>query len=133
MYNENHCTNKPENLKPIVLVKAGKSEQAQKAIMSHTGSMAGNYESIAVAMKQNGIIEVQSTKDLYNVMKFFSWMKPIKGKRVAIVTNAGGLGIMTTDELVAQGFKIANLSPKTIEKLKTVLLLPQASAIPSIF
>lgn len=127
LYNKHHQDSKDSDVKPIVLVKAGKTEQAQKAIMSHTGSMAGNYESIAVALKQNGIIEVQSTKDLYNVMKFFSWMKPIKGKRVAIVTNAGGLGIITTDELIKNGFEIAKLSPKTISNLRS--FLPSASSI----
>ncbi|HOU76163.1 MAG TPA: acetate--CoA ligase family protein [Candidatus Dojkabacteria bacterium] len=127
LYNQHLQNSDSSKVKPIVLVKAGKSEQAQKAITSHTGSMAGNYEGIAVSLKQNGIIEVQSSKDLYNVMKFFSWMKPVKGKRVAIVTNAGGLGIITTDELVKQGFEIAELTNKTISTLKS--FLPPASSI----
>lgn len=119
--------NNSKRKKPIVVLKPGKSRQSQMAIKSHTGSMAGDYEAISVALRQNGFILAENEREFYNIIKYFSWMESVKGKNVAIVTNAGGLGIMTTDKLVSEDFDLARMTEKTKTQLKKAL--PKASSI----
>ncbi len=116
-----------KNPKPFIVIKPGKSEQSKAAIQSHTGAMAGDYKSVSVAMRQAGIVEVDCDKELYNTLKLFSWSRNLPGKRVAIITNAGGLGIMATDEIVSHGLEIAKLDKDTVHRLEKVL--PAGSSV----
>ncbi len=103
--------------KPIIIVKSGTSEAGTKAISSHTGSLAGSDIAIATAFRQGGVIRAQTVEDLFDYAKAFSYQNPPHGDKVGIITNAGGPGIMATDELARTGLKLATLSEKTQQKL----------------
>jgi len=107
--------------KPIVVLSPGQSEQAQTAIKSHTGSLASSTITISTALKKNGITRVNTIAQLYSLMMGFNWITLPKGNKVAILTNAGGVGIIATDALVSSGLEIAQLSNETKNKLKQVL------------
>lgn len=109
------------NKKPLIVFKPGESEQAQKAISSHTGSMAGSTQTFRTAIAQNGIIESREVNEMFNLMMGFSWAKLPKGKRVAIITNAGGPGIIATDEIVNAGLEMAELSKESKDAMKKCL------------
>lgn len=102
-----------EREKPIVVIKPGKSLAAQKAISSHTGSLADNDAIVKTALRKHGITKVDDINEAYATLKAFSWSELPKGKRVAIVTNAGGPGIVSTDMAVAAGLELAEISQDT--------------------
>ncbi|MDR0463475.1 MAG: acetate--CoA ligase family protein [Pseudomonadales bacterium] len=113
--------------KPVVIFKSGKSEAAKSAIASHTGSMAGSQEIIAAAFAKAGVTEAYSTTDFFNYLQAFSFHKNMpQTNKVCIITNAGGVGIIATDEVVQNGLELAKLDKKTIAALKEVL--PQAAS-----
>lgn len=103
--------------KPIVIVKSGTSEAGTKAISSHTGSLAGSDIAVATAFRQGGIIRADTIEDLFDYAKGFSYQKPPRGNRVAIVTNAGGPGIMATDALSKTPLVLAELTDETKQTL----------------
>lgn len=107
--------------KPVIILNPGKTEQAQSAISSHTGSLTGSAKVREQALKQSGAILVNRMSEMYNLLMGFSWSKPILGNRVAVVTNAGGPGILATDHLVEKGLVIAELSDQTKLDLKSKL------------
>ncbi|MFH1667586.1 MAG: acetate--CoA ligase family protein [Candidatus Komeilibacteria bacterium] len=113
--------------KPIIALKAGKSEVSQQAILSHTGSLAGSLQTVETAFRQCGIIQANSIEDLFDYAKGFSLAPPLKNNRVAVITNAGGLGIITTDALTETVLQLAVLSTSTKSKLKEKL--PVASNV----
>ena len=113
--------NTHQNKKPVLLFKPGKSDEAKQAIASHTGSMAGSTETILAAYAQSNLIEVTTATELLSDFMTFSWSKEAKGKRIAIITNAGGPGIMATDKIIENGLELAVLSEDTKSKLKGVL------------
>lgn len=107
--------------KPIVLLKPGQSNEAKRAIASHTGALAGSVETFKTAVAQNGIFEAKTIRQQFNMLLGFSSSHLPKGNRVAIVTNAGGPGIIATDSLVQHGFKMAEISHVSEEKMRKVL------------
>ena len=107
--------------KPIVVVKSGKFSESAKAAASHTGSLSGEDGIYDAAFKRAGIVRVSEIEDLFNCAEVLGTQPLPKGPRLAIITNAGGPGVMTTDALIAQGGKLAKLSQKTIESLDAVL------------
>jgi len=107
--------------KPVVVLKAGRSDEGAKAVSSHTGSLAGSHAAYQAAFKQSGAIEVFSTTDLLNVSMALDWLKPSLGRRVAIVTNSGGPAALASDSLSANGLSLASISPDIQEKLKEKL------------
>ncbi len=113
--------------KPIFVVKAGVSKAGARAASSHTGSLAGSDVAYDVAFKQCGVIRATSMAALFDVANVYDDMSLPAGNRVAIVTNAGGPGILTTDACEMNGLEIAKLSPQTIEFLKKNL--PPAAAV----
>jgi acetyltransferase len=113
--------NTHQNKKPVLLFKPGRSDEAKQAIASHTGSMAGSTETIQAAYAQSNLIEVNTATELLSDFMTFSWSKEAKGKRIAIITNAGGPGIMATDKIIENGLELAVLSEDTKTKLKGVL------------
>lgn len=112
--------------KPVIVLKAGKTKEGSQAVSSHTGSMAGVAEVYSSAFKQSGIIEAFDLEDFFALAKGFSCSKLPRGKRVAIITNAGGPGILITDLLMGNGLELAKLSNKTKNILKEKL--PEAAA-----
>jgi acetyltransferase len=107
--------------KPIIVVKAGKFSESAKAAASHTGSLTGEDMIYDKAFKRAGMVRVEEIADLFNCAAVLG-MQPIpRGPNLAIITNAGGPGVMATDALIAQGGTLAKLSDKTMEALNNIL------------
>jgi acetyltransferase len=107
--------------KPIVTVKSGISAAGARAATSHTGSMAGREVAVDALLRQSGAIRVASIENLINVVAAFGRSPLPKGDRVAIVTNAGGPGIMVADSVESHGLQITDLSEETSERLRALL------------
>ena len=107
--------------KPIIVVKAGKFSESAKAAASHTGSLTGEDNVYDAAFKRAGIVRVNEIADLFNCAEVLGMQPLPKGPNLAIITNAGGPGVMATDALIAEGGKVAKLSDKTLEALDAVL------------
>ncbi|PHN02254.1 acetate--CoA ligase alpha subunit [Flavilitoribacter nigricans] len=107
--------------KPIIVLKSGKSEAGAKASMSHTGSLAGNDAVFEAAFRRAGIIRVETIAQLFNIAQALAMQPLPKGNRLAIVTNAGGPGVLATDYLTEKGGELAQLAPATMERLDAVL------------
>ncbi len=107
--------------KPIIVVKAGKYAESAKAAASHTGSVSGDDDIYDAAFKRAGIVRVEEINDLFNAAQVLGTQPLPKGSRLAIITNAGGAGVMATDALIARGGKLAKLSDKTMNVLNNVL------------
>jgi len=107
--------------KPMIILKPGESKQAQAAMSSHTGSLAGSSEVFKTAMRQAGITIAKDVNQMFNLMMGFSWAKVPEGKRVAIITNAGGPGIIATDEIIKSGLEMAQISEESTAAMKAIL------------
>jgi len=107
--------------KPIIVLKAGKSSEGAKAAMSHTGSLAGNDFVFDAAFKRAGVIRVNTIDELFNIAQSLAMQEKPAGNRLAIITNAGGPGVIATDTLIEKGGKIAQLSEDTINELNQCL------------
>jgi acetyltransferase len=107
--------------KPIIVVKAGKFSETAKAVEAHTGTQSGKDRAYGAAFKRIGIVRVEEIGDLFNCAEVLGIQPLPKGPNLAIITNAGGAGIMAADALIAGGGGLANLDPKTVEKLDKVL------------
>jgi len=107
--------------KPIIVVKAGKFSESAKAAVSHTGSLTGEDMIYDAAFKRAGMVRVVEIADLFNAAEVLGMQPLPQGPRLAIVTNAGGPGIMTTDALILRGGKLAPLSQQTLNALNGVL------------
>ena len=107
--------------KPIIVIKAGRSEAAAKAAASHTGSMAGSDAVFDAAMRRVGVLRVDTIEELFDLAFALAKQPVPKGPRLAILTNAGGPAVLATDATVFCGAEMANLSPETIEKLNQFL------------
>jgi len=112
--------------KPIVLYKSGKTQEGKRAISSHTGSLAGSQQAWKAAISCSGIIEADSIEDLFRLSLSLCQEKKPNGRKIAIITNAGGPGIITADSLIAHNISLSSLSSSTINKLKEGL--PPASS-----
>ena len=107
--------------KPILAIKSGRTAQGAKAASSHTGSLVGSDEVYDAVFAQSGVMRMGSAQEMFNLAIVFANQPLMKGNRVAIVTNAGGPGIMATDACVRSGLQMAELSPATIARLKEKL------------
>jgi acetyl coenzyme A synthetase (ADP forming)-like protein len=104
--------------KPIVMVKSGRTEKGGSAASSHTGSIAGSYDAYKAAFRKAGIIEAESNRELLDFGRAFDYQPLPEGDNVAIVTNAGGPGVVTTDEISEHGLELAELSMDTKRTLR---------------
>jgi acetyltransferase len=107
--------------KPIIVVKAGKFSESAQAAASHTGSLTGEDMIYDKAFKRAGIVRVDEIADLFNCAEVLGTQPLPRGPNLAIVTNAGGPGVMATDAVISRGGKIAHLSPQTMETLNNAL------------
>ena len=112
--------------KPVLAVKAGRTDSGQKAASSHTGALANPEHIVNGFLKQAGVIRCETIEEMFDLARALSLQHLPKGQHVAIVTNAGGPGILASDALEAAGLQLANFSSQTIEKLKK--LLPEEAA-----
>ena len=107
--------------KPMLAVKSGRSAEGARAAASHTGSLVGSDNAYDAIFYQSGILRVEGVDELFNCAVAFAKQPIPKGNRLAIVTNAGGPGIMATDAAIRHNLKIATLSEETKQKLKQEL------------
>lgn len=107
--------------KPVVIVKSGRSSFGQRAAMSHTGSMAGADNVFDAAIRQCGAIRANTLKEMFEICKGFSLMPDMRGRKVAVVTNSGGPGVMSTDKAEEVGLDIPVSSDALKEELATFL------------
>ena len=107
--------------KPVVAIKSGRTAEGAKAASSHTGALAGSYEVFKTAARQSGITVADSLKELFDICTGFSLLKIPETNKVAIVTNAGGPGVLAADACAEYGLELVRFSDSTIRKLKDEL------------
>ncbi|MCX6639724.1 MAG: acetate--CoA ligase family protein [bacterium] len=107
--------------KPIIAVKSGRTMAGARAASSHTGALAGLDVGTHALFEQCGVLRVNTVDRLFDLGQAFSRQPIPKGKRVAILTNAGGPGIMATDAVVSVGLQMAQFSDKTLSRLREFL------------
>ncbi len=112
--------------KPIVALKSGITQAGSRAVSSHTGSLAGSEQAYQAAFTQAGVIRADSLEDLFDFAIGFGYLTHLKGDRIAILTNAGGPGILATDALERAGLKLARFDPERIRSLEQ--FLPDAAS-----
>lgn len=112
--------------KPVILVKSGVTTAGSRAVSSHTGSLAGSEQAYAAAFRQSGVLRAETMQDLFDYAIGFAYQPLLQGDRIAIVTNAGGPGILCTDALERAGLSLARLEPETTRKLQE--FLPDAAS-----
>lgn len=113
--------------KPIIALKSGQTQRGAQAASSHTGALASNDAVYDALFRQAGILRAETVEDLFLFAECFVYNKLLKKDRVAIVTNAGGLGVLTTDALEREELELAALSKHTQTELQKVL--PPAASI----
>ncbi len=107
--------------KPIIVLKAGKSEEGARASLSHTGSLAGSDDVFRTAFRRAGILQVETIQQLFDCAQALAMQPLPKGNHLAVVTNAGGPGILATDYLISRQGVLASLSENTLEQLNRLL------------
>lgn len=107
--------------KPIVVVKSGRTAVGSRAVSSHTGTLAGSDEAYNAAFAQSGVMRADSVEQMLDYMRAFSSQPVPEGKNIAIVTNAGGLGILTADACHYAGLSLSSFDESTIERLREKL------------
>src|ERR1700693_1032291 len=107
--------------KPIIVIKAGRTEAASKAASSHTGALTGSDEVFDAALRRCGVLRVQSISDLFYMAETLSKQPRPRGPRLTVLTNAGGPGVLATDALIANGGQLATLSADTSAALNSFL------------
>ncbi|HEX6977864.1 MAG TPA: bifunctional acetate--CoA ligase family protein/GNAT family N-acetyltransferase [Alphaproteobacteria bacterium] len=108
-------------MKPMIAIKAGRHAQSAKAAASHTGALAGADEVFDAAFRRAGMLRVFDLDELFDAVETLAAPPPLRGDRLAILTNGGGLGVLATDSLLDLGGKLAELSDQTIARLDAVL------------
>ena len=112
---------KVSRVKPIVLLKGGRSDAGARAVSSHTGSLAGSHTAYQAAFKQAGVIEVETFAELFDVAVAFDFQPLPQGTNAVLLTNAGGPAALTSDSLSFNGFRLEDLEEETKKELRTFL------------
>ena len=107
---------KVSKIKPVVILKAGKTQKGTEAVSSHTGALAGSAEIYAGVFRQAGIIEAESWEELFDLAKAFAMQPCPSGKKIAVVTDGGGFGVLATDEVEKQKL-ILQETPKRLQEI----------------
>jgi len=107
--------------KPIIVIKPGRTQQAARAAVSHTGALTGDDEVLAAAFRRCGVLRVNQIEDLFNMAEVLAKQPRTLGRRLSIITNAGGLGVLATDALITSGGQLAPLSAKMMSQLNEIL------------
>ncbi len=105
-------------IKPLFIIKPGTSKASCEAMKSHTGALANKEEAVKVAFSQAGIVRVNNLEELFNVAKLLSRYDSLDSDKIAIITNAGGPGVISTDEVEDNGLKMAIFKKKTLDIFK---------------
>ena len=110
--------------KPIIVIKPGRTEEASQAAVAHTGSLTGSDDVLDAAFRRCGVLRVDRISELFSMTEILNTQPRLKGPRLAILTNAGGPGVLATDALIAGGGQLAHLAPESIEALNRILPSP---------
>jgi len=113
--------------KPVLIIAPGSSEKAQEAISSHTGALASSFDTTIAAVKKGNMIFTENSDELFKLMQLIDLEIMPKGKRVGIVTNAGGPGIIAVDKIEKEDLEVAEIGEKTTQKL--LKFLPAEASI----
>ncbi len=112
--------------KPIIVLKAGRTEKALKAVSSHTGNLAGSYQVYKVAFEQSNVYLADSVNELFNIAWVQATQPKLKSNSIAIITNGGGAGILAADACIFNNLKLAKLNKRFIKKLSRNKLMHPA-------
>jgi len=115
------------NLKPIIALKVGRFESGQRAAASHTGALAGQDNAYQAAFNKTGIFRASSSEEMFDWASALACCPLLQGRRIAVLTNAGGPGVIAADALETYGLFLADLHPGTISQLDS--LLPDAAGL----
>ncbi|MGI2261562.1 bifunctional acetate--CoA ligase family protein/GNAT family N-acetyltransferase [Shewanella sp. GXUN23E] len=107
--------------KPIIVVKSGRSQEGRFAASKHTGGTIGSDSVYEAAFRRAGMLRVQDLTELFAAVETLAHSTPIKGERLAILSNGGGPAVLAVDELITRGGKLGTLSEQTKGKLDAVL------------
>lgn len=107
--------------KPVIVIKAGRSERGAVAVASHTGSLAGSDRVYDVAFKQSGLIRAYDIEELFDYARVFSTQPLPRGEETVIITNGGGAGVMATDASEIYGVKLLEPSGELVEEFKKTM------------
>lgn len=118
---------KASQKKPLLLIKAGKTTEGSAAVSSHTGTIAGTDAAYEAAFIKGGAIRVNALDEIMDYASAFAFSPIPKGNKIAIISNAGGPAIMTTDAAIKYGLEMAKLSPSTKKKL--IEGLPETASV----
>jgi acetyltransferase len=102
-------------VKPIIVIKPGRTAGAARAAASHTGSLTGSDEVLDAAFRRSGVLRVNDIADLFHMAEVLAKQPRPKGPRLTIVTNAGGPGVLATDALITEGGELTDISPETMK------------------
>jgi acetate---CoA ligase (ADP-forming) len=106
--------------KPVVIIKSGRSPEGQKAASSHTGAISGDDALFTVACKKANVLRMNSIEGFFDMAKFLSRIKNVKGFRLGVVTNAGGPGVIVADSAANEKFPLPEFSKKTFDVVKEI-------------
>ncbi|MBM4201607.1 MAG: GNAT family N-acetyltransferase, partial [Gammaproteobacteria bacterium] len=104
-------------LKPVIVIKSGRHSEGSRAAMTHTGALVGADDVFGAALERAGVVRAETIEQLFAAAQLLSSPPRIHGNRLAIVTNAGGPGVMATDWAVDQGLQLAELHADTLSAL----------------
>jgi acetyltransferase len=107
--------------KPIIVIKAGRTESSAKAAASHTGALSGSDDVLEAAFRRCGVLRVDTIGDLFYMAEVLAKQPRPRGNRLAVLTNAGGPGVLAADALVSSGGMLAELAPASMEQLNSFL------------
>jgi acetate---CoA ligase (ADP-forming) len=113
--------------KPILALKVGRFESGRAAVASHTGALAGRESAYNAAFRRAGVIRADTSEELFDWARALAWCPLPQGRRVAVLTNAGGPGVTAADALEAEGLSLATLQPETEAAMRAIL--PPAASV----
>jgi len=112
---------------PIFILKPGKTKEAGQAMKSHTGAIAGEDSVLEAALSEAGIIRAETLEDFFDLSKGLSWENAPEGPKVAVISNAGGPAVVSSDAIISAGLELAQLDEKT--KIALEEILPRSSSV----
>jgi len=108
-------------IKPVLIIKAGRVPEGAQAAASHTGALAGADDVYDAAIRRAGMLRVNTTEELFDAVETLARSRPLQSEKLTIVTNGGGVGVMTTDALVLGNGKLASLNENILHRMDQVL------------
>lgn len=113
--------------KPVIAIKVGRFKSGQRAVASHTGALAGQESAYSAAFRRAGVLRAMTTEGMFDRARALAWCPLPEGRRVAVITNAGGPGVTAADALESLGLKMAEFSETTRAALEKIL--PPAASL----